>query len=69
MTFILFVVLPLVVFLGWLIVRMNVGEHYAPQAYYRLKRGGAPLAYGFESLGPRRRKRPPEPPGETDDGT
>ena len=59
MTPILFVVLPLVVLLCVLIGRINKGEHYAPQAYYRRKRGGAPVTYGFDSLGPRPRKRPP----------
>jgi hypothetical protein len=50
-----------------LIVSINHGEHYAPQAYYRRKRGGAPVAYGFESLGPRPRRLLPiehEAPGE-----
>ena len=56
---ILFVVVPLVVLLCVLIARMNGGEHYAPQAYYRRKRGGAPVAFGFESLGPRPRRSPP----------
>ena len=70
MTPILFVVLPLVVVLCALIVKINNGEHYAPQAYHRRKRGGAPVYYGFESLGPRARKTPPgwerpaEPAGE-----
>jgi hypothetical protein len=56
---ILFVVFPLVVVLGVLIVKINVGAHYAPQAYYRRKRGGAPVAFGFDSLGPRPRRLPP----------
>jgi hypothetical protein len=47
------------VFLFVLIFRMNHGTHFAPQAYYRSKTGGAPLALGFESLGPRARKPPP----------
>ncbi len=51
------VLLPLVAALWVLIRSMTHGEHYAPQAYYRHKRGGAPVAYGFESLGPRPRKR------------
>ena len=59
MTPILFVVLPLVVVLCVLIARINNAEHYAPQAYHRRKRGGAPVAHGFESLGPRPRKTPP----------
>ena len=60
LTPILFVVLPLVVGLYLLIVKINVGEHYTPQAYYRRKVGGAPVALGFESLGPRPRKQPPQ---------
>ena len=59
MALILLIVFPLVVGLYLLIVKINVGEHYAPQAYYRRKRGGAPVAFGFESLGPRPRKQPP----------
>jgi hypothetical protein len=62
---ILFVVVPLVVVLGVLIFKINAGVHYAPQAYYRRKRGGAPVAYGFDSLGPRPRR---VPPGYTSDG-
>jgi hypothetical protein len=61
---ILLVALPLVVVLYVLILKMNMGEHHTPQAYYRRKTGGAPVAGGFESLGPRRRKRPP---GNLDD--
>jgi hypothetical protein len=61
---IFFIVLPLVVVLGVLIVRINTGVHYAPQAYYRRKRGGAPVAFGFDSLGPRPRRRPPGDPAE-----
>jgi uncharacterized membrane protein len=64
-TLILIVVLPLVVVLGVLIIRMNTAAHYAPQAYYRRKRGGAPVAFSFESLGPRPRR---VPPGYTADG-
>jgi hypothetical protein len=52
--------LPLVVVLYALIAVINHGEHYAPQAYYRRKRGGAPVAYGYESLAPRLRRRGPE---------
>jgi hypothetical protein len=63
-TFILLFVAPLVVFLFVLIFRMNHGEHFAPQAYYRSKTGGAPLAFGFESLGPRARKPPPSQQGD-----
>ena len=56
---ILFVAIPLVVLLCVLIALINNGTHYAPQAYYRRKRGGAPVTYGFESLGPRPRRSPP----------
>jgi hypothetical protein len=63
---ILLVVLPLVVVLYVLIVKINRGEHHTPQAYYRRKTGGAPLAHGFESLGPRGRKRPPGDLGDGD---
>jgi hypothetical protein len=63
-TFILFVVVPLVVILCALIFRMNHAEHFAPQAYYRKKTGGAPLAFEFESLAPRARKAPPSDHGE-----
>jgi hypothetical protein len=59
LTFILVVIAPLVVFLGILIFRINHAEYYTPQAYYKKKRGGAPVALGFESLGPRARKSPP----------
>jgi hypothetical protein len=55
---------PLVVLLCVLISRMNHAEHFAPQAYYRKKRGGAPVALGFESLGPRARKQPPSETGD-----
>jgi len=58
-TFILFVVTPPVVVLCVLILRIKHAEHFAPQAYYRKKTGGAPVAFGYESLGPRPRKRPP----------
>ena len=57
MTVVVLAVAPLVLVLYALIASINRGEHYAPQAYYRRKRGGAPVAYGFESLGPRRRRR------------
>jgi hypothetical protein len=49
----------LVAFLLVLIFIINNGTHFAPQAYYRRKRTGAPVAYGVDALGPRRRKRPP----------
>jgi hypothetical protein len=61
---ILFIILPLVIFLCVLISRMNHAEHFAPQAYYRRKRVGAAIAMGFDSLGPRRRKRPPSEQNE-----
>jgi hypothetical protein len=63
-TLILFVVVPLVVVMYVLIFRMNHAEHFAPQAYYRKKRGGAPFAFGFESLAPRSRKAPPSDDGD-----
>jgi hypothetical protein len=62
-TFILFVIAPLVVFLFVLIYRINHAEYYTPQAYHQKKRGGAPVALGFESLGPRARKSPPSEDG------
>jgi hypothetical protein len=55
-TLILILVLPLVLLLFVLIFRMNHAEHFAPQAYYRRKTAGAPIAFGIESLGPRARK-------------
>jgi hypothetical protein len=63
-TLILIVLAPLVIFLFVLISRINHAEHFAPQAYYRKKRGGAPVFFEFESLGPRARK---PPPSDTDD--
>jgi hypothetical protein len=65
-TVILLVVLPLVVLLYVLIAGINHGDHYAPQAYYRRKRGGAPVAYGYESLAPRHRRHLPESRSETE---
>ena len=59
MAFILFVIAPLVIFLSFLIYRMSYGRHFTPQAYYRRKVGGAPVAGGYEALGPRHRKRAP----------
>jgi hypothetical protein len=56
---ILLIVAPLVVVLCALIFRINHAEHFAPQAYYRRKTAGAPVAYECESLGPRARKSPP----------
>jgi hypothetical protein len=56
------VVAPLVVVLYVLIGSINRGEHFAPQAYYRRKVGGAPIAHGHPSLGPRRRRRLREDP-------
>jgi hypothetical protein len=61
--FILLVIVPLVVVLGVLIFRINHLEHFAPQAYYRSKRGGAPVALEYESLGPRARKLPHDDDG------
>jgi hypothetical protein len=63
-TLILLIVLPLVAVLYVLIASMNEGFHYAPQAYYRRKRLGAPIAFGLDRLGPRRRRRLPEPDAE-----
>ena len=65
MTLILLIVVPLVFVLYVLIVSMNEGFHYAPQAYYRRKRLGAPIAFGIDRLGPRRRRQLPEA-GEED---
>ncbi len=59
MTILLILLVGLVAFLFIQIFRMNHAKHFAPQAYYRKKRGGAPVAYEFESLGPRPRKPPP----------
>jgi hypothetical protein len=56
---ILLIVVPLVVLLFVLILSMSHGEHYAPQAYYRRKQVGAPVAYGLDRLGPRLRRRLP----------
>jgi hypothetical protein len=56
---ILFVIAPLVVVLCVLIFRINHAEHFGPQAFYRKKTGGAVVAFGLESLGPRNRKRAP----------
>ncbi len=63
MAIFLLVLFALVLVLIGLIVSINHGDHYAPQAYYRRKRGGAPVAYGYESLAPRYRKRGPEETG------
>jgi hypothetical protein len=57
---ILLIVVPLVVVLYALIFRINHAEHFAPQAYYRRKTAGAPVAFECESLGPRLRKAPPD---------
>jgi hypothetical protein len=68
-TIFVLVLVVLVVLLLGLISNINHGEHFAPQAYHRQKRGGAPVAYGYDSLVPRRRRRLPqelaasEPPG------
>ena len=71
---ILLIVVPLVVVLYALIFRINHAEHFAPQAYYRRKTAGAPVAYECESLGPRRRKAlpadsSPKPVATPDPGT
>lgn len=65
MAIIVLIVVPLVVLLYVLIFSMNQAQHFAPQAYYRRKRGGAPVALEFESLGPRPRK---ELPPSVDNG-
>ena len=64
MTIVAIFVVVLVAVLYALIASINHGDHFAPQAYYRRKRGGAPIAHGFESLAPRWRKKLPdmEPP-------
>ncbi|MHB8576249.1 MAG: hypothetical protein ACYDCQ_13070 [Dehalococcoidia bacterium] len=54
--------MALVVVLYVLILSISHGEHYAPQAYYRSKRVGAPVALGVDRLGPRARKRLPGEP-------
>lgn len=59
MTLFLLIVLALVAFLYLLIVSIVHGEHFAPQAYYRSKRVGAPVALARDRLGPRPRKRLP----------
>jgi hypothetical protein len=64
---ILLVILPLVVLLFVLIARINTGDHYTPQAYYQRKRGGAPLAFGYEALGPPPHRRPTRAAGERED--
>jgi hypothetical protein len=66
-TFILFVVIPLVVVLCALIFKINHAQDFAPQAYYRKKTRGAPVAFGFESLGPRPRKHLPTKDGDVSD--
>jgi hypothetical protein len=52
-------ILLLIALLYVLIFLMNNARHFAPQAFYRKKRGGAPVAEEFESLGPRPRRPPP----------
>jgi hypothetical protein len=56
-TIFVLVLVVLVVLLLGLISSINHGEHFAPQAYYRQKRGGAPIAFGYDALVPRRRRR------------
>jgi hypothetical protein len=65
LTFIAFVIAPLVVVLFVLIFRMNHVAHFTPQAYYRRKVGGAPVSGEYEALGPRARK---QRASEDDDG-
>jgi hypothetical protein len=62
-TLFLLLMLPLVALLLLLISSMSNGTHYTPQAYYRRKRLGAPVAFGIDALGPRPRRRLP---GEID---
>lgn len=59
MTFILIGIAPFVILLAFLIYSMNNGRHFTPQAYYRRKVGGAPVAGGYDALGPRQRRRAP----------
>jgi len=64
----LLLIVALALVLYALIAAINHGDHFAPQAYYRRKRGGAPIAHGHESLAPRYRRKlpgmePPEQPG------
>ncbi len=66
------IVFVFVVVLYALIASINHGDHFAPQAYYRRKRGGAPVAYGYPSLVPRYRRKAPaelEPPDTTAHGS
>jgi hypothetical protein len=63
---IVLIVLPLVVLLYLLIFRINQARHYAPQAYYRRKTTGAPVAFGVPALGPRLRKAAPEDSTESE---
>ncbi|HEX4467751.1 MAG TPA: hypothetical protein VH025_11235 [Solirubrobacteraceae bacterium] len=58
MTIILVLLLALVAFLYALIGSMNHGRHFAPQAYYRRKTVGAPIATERDALGPRSRRLP-----------
>jgi hypothetical protein len=57
-------VVPLVVLQYALIFRIYHAEHSAPQAYYRTKTAGAPVAFEFESLAPRPRKALPARDGD-----
>lgn len=56
-TFLAVGVFVLVVVLYALIVAINHADHFAPQAYHRRKRGGAPVYHGHDSLAPRYRKK------------
>jgi hypothetical protein len=60
MTVLVAIFVPLLLLLGVLIFRISHGEHFAPQAYYRHKRTGAPVTFGIDALGPRPRRRLPE---------
>jgi hypothetical protein len=54
------ILVPLLLLLALLIFKISHGEHFAPQAYYRHKRTGAPVAFGLDALGPRPRRRLPQ---------
>jgi hypothetical protein len=56
---ILYLLAPLVVILYLLILSMNHGKHFAPQAYYRKRRRAANYVLGMASLVARSRKTPP----------
>jgi hypothetical protein len=58
---ILFFLLPLVIVLYLLILSMNHGRHYAPQAYHRKASRGANYVLGLASLVARSRREHPKP--------